>query len=218
MVYYNDNEAFACSVIQANINRGRLPAGRVHCEDIQKVVPSDLEPFRQFHLFAGIGVGAYACRLAGMPDDFSIGTFGFPCQDISSAGRGAGIDGERSGLFFEAMRLWRDVRPAWLLAENVSALRTRGIERVISEMEGAGYCVLPPVVVGAFHAEAPHERKRVWIVARESRNKLADANLFRGGRRIADGIGCQSAGPNGEAEIPSCRCGACGLADATSQR
>lgn len=164
--YYNELERFPCSVIEANIARGRLPQGKVHCENIEKVVPSDLESFRQLHLFAGIGVAAYACRLAGMPDDFSIATFGFPCQDISAAGKGEGLHGKRSGLFFEAIRLFDDCRPTWLLAENVAALRTRGIERVCEELEGIGYTVLEPLVVGADDAEAPHRRKRVWIVCR----------------------------------------------------
>ena len=95
-----------------------------------------------------------------------IWTGGFPCQDISIAGRGAGLSGTRSGLFFEIVRLLHGVRrrPAWLLLENVPCLRTRGYDRVKAEVERAGYAVTP-LVVGAWAVGAPHKRNRVWIVA-----------------------------------------------------
>lgn len=94
---------------------------------------------------------------------------GFPCQDISVAGKGAGIDGERSGLWSEMFRLVRELRPAWILGENVPALRTRGADRVLGDLEGEGYACGADVV-GACDAGAPHKRQRVFIVAR-----LADA-------------------------------------------
>lgn len=165
-VYYNEIESFPCDVIRANIARGRLPEGFVDQRDIQNVTPTELIGCNQLHLFAGIGAAAYACRLAGLPDDFSICTFGFPCQDISVAGKGAGLEGSRSGMFFEAVRLIDGARPTWLLAENVPALRNRGANRVLAELEGIGYTVLDPIVVGADDIGAPHRRKRVWIVAR----------------------------------------------------
>jgi DNA (cytosine-5)-methyltransferase 1 len=88
-----------------------------------------------------------------------------PCQDASTANvKGRGVDGERTGLFFEAVRLVREVRPRWVLLENVPGLRTRGYDRVHDALEEAGYAVWP-LVVGAVHAGAPHLRKRVWIVA-----------------------------------------------------
>lgn len=99
---------------------------------------------------------------------------GFPCQDISIAGRGDGLSGERSGLWFEFLRLVQEVRPRWVLAENVPALRTRGIDTVLGGLEQEGYACWP-VVVGARHVGAPHRRDRVFIVAR-----LADADDGRG--------------------------------------
>jgi len=90
---------------------------------------------------------------------------GFPCQDISVAGRGDGLSGERSGLWFEFLRLVQEVRPRWVLAENVPALRTRGIDTVLGGLEQEGYACWP-VVVGARHVGAPHRRDRVFIVAR----------------------------------------------------
>jgi DNA (cytosine-5)-methyltransferase 1 len=89
---------------------------------------------------------------------------GFPCQDISTAGKGAGIEGARSGLWSEYARLIREVKPAWVIAENVPALRSRGADRVLGDLESAGYTAWA-LVVGAIHAGAPHRRQRAWIVA-----------------------------------------------------
>lgn len=90
---------------------------------------------------------------------------GFPCQDVSAAGRGAGLDGARSGLWAEMARLVAETRPDWVVVENVPALRVRGADRVCADLEAHGYAVWP-LVVGAAHAGAPHRRGRVWIVAR----------------------------------------------------
>ena len=89
---------------------------------------------------------------------------GFPCQDISYAGQGAGLDGERSGLFFESVRVVRELRPRIVVLENVAALLTRGLGRVLGTLAEIGYdaewhCI-PAAAVGA-----PHARDRVWIVA-----------------------------------------------------
>ena len=91
-------------------------------------------------------------------------TGGFPCQDISGAGKGAGIIGERSGLWSEMFRLVRDVRPSWAIIENVSALRSKGLTLVLQNLSEIGYCAewhcIPASAVGA-----PHQRDRIWIVA-----------------------------------------------------
>ena len=107
---------------------------------------------------------------------------GFPCQDISLAGRGAGIDGERSGLWSEYARIVRECRPSWVIAENVPALRTRGYDRVADDLEAAGYAV-QAFVVGADDVGAPHRRKRVWIVAhaKELGSPLGHAGAIRAG-------------------------------------
>lgn len=95
---------------------------------------------------------------------------GFPCQDISAAGKGAGLErGRRSGLWREFARIVRELRPRWVLVENVPALRGRGADLVLGDLEAAGYACWP-LVVGARHVGAPHRRDRVWIVGR-----LADA-------------------------------------------
>jgi DNA (cytosine-5)-methyltransferase 1 len=98
---------------------------------------------------------------------------GFPCQDISSAGKGAGITGERSGLWFEMLRIVREVRPDWVLAENVPALRTRGADVVLEGLGAEGYSCWP-LVVGADDAGAPHRRKRIWIVAHRNGEGLGE--------------------------------------------
>lgn len=90
---------------------------------------------------------------------------GFPCQDVSVAGKGAGVDaGARSGLWKEMHRVIDALRPSWVIAENVPALRTRGADRVLRDLEGIGYACWP-LVVGVEHVGGPHKRHRVFIVA-----------------------------------------------------
>lgn len=89
---------------------------------------------------------------------------GFPCQDISTAGKGAGLAGKRSGLWKEFYRVIKEFGPNWVLIENVSALRTRGADRVLHDLDRAGYTTWP-IVVGAWAAGAVHPRNRVWIMA-----------------------------------------------------
>jgi DNA (cytosine-5)-methyltransferase 1 len=89
---------------------------------------------------------------------------GFPCQDLSVAGKGAGIDGARSGLWSEFARLIGELRPRYVLVENVPALLTRGFERVLADLAACGYDAewdcLPASAFGA-----PHRRDRIWLVA-----------------------------------------------------
>jgi len=89
---------------------------------------------------------------------------GFPCQDISSAGKGAGIEGERSGLWGQMARVVREVRPRFVFVENSPMLTSRGLYRVLGDLAELGYdarwCVL-----GADDTGAPHRRKRIWILA-----------------------------------------------------
>lgn len=87
-----------------------------------------------------------------------------PCQDISSANtKGKGVDGERSGLYFEAVRLIDECRPRWFALENSANLRTRGADRVIDALEAIGYTCWP-FVVSAGDIRANHERKRSWLI------------------------------------------------------
>ena len=118
------------------------------------------------------GLSARRLRQDGIPRaDVLCG--GFPCQDISAAGPGAGIGGARSGLWREMLRLVCECRPDWVVAENVPALRVRGADAVLAGLEGAGYACWP-LVVGAAHAGAPHRRGRVFILAHAAGPGLAD--------------------------------------------
>ena len=89
---------------------------------------------------------------------------GFPCQDISLAGKGAGLAGARSGLWYEFARIIRQIQPRWVIVENVRALTSRGIGTVLGDLADLGFdaewhCI-PACAVGA-----PHRRERLWIVA-----------------------------------------------------
>lgn len=89
---------------------------------------------------------------------------GFPCQDISLAGDGAGLEGERSGLWREIARLVRELRPSLVLVENVAALLGRGIDRVLGDLAALGYSAWWRCIRAA-DVGARHGRDRVWIVA-----------------------------------------------------
>ncbi len=102
---------------------------------------------------------------------------GFPCQDISFAGKGAGLAGERSGLWSEYARLIDELRPLYVIVENVAALLGRGLATVLGDLAAIGYdaewhCI-PASAVGA-----PHRRDRLWIVAYPSnRGQRPDGGL-----------------------------------------
>ena len=100
---------------------------------------------------------------------------GFPCQDISYAGTGSGLQGSRSGLFYEAIRVVRLLEPQYVLLENVSALLTRGLGDVLGTLAEIGYdaewhCI-PASSIGA-----PHRRDRIFIMADSDREGLQGWN------------------------------------------
>ncbi len=96
---------------------------------------------------------------------------GFPCQDISSNGNGAGIRGSRSGLWKEYARIIGEIRPNYVFAENSPLLRKRGLDVVLRDLAVLGYdakwCVL-----GAGDVKAPHLRKRMWVLAYPAGGRL----------------------------------------------
>ena len=90
---------------------------------------------------------------------------GFPCQDISLAGKQAGInEGTRSGLFYELMRVVRMVEPKYIVLENVAAILGNGLGTVLGELAEAGFdaewACIPASAVGACH-----QRDRWWLIA-----------------------------------------------------
>lgn len=127
-----------------------------------------------------------ADRLAADGIAVDVITGGFPCQDISTAGKGAGLAGERSGLWSEIARLVGELAPRFVIVENVAALLSRGLGTVLGDLASLGYdaewhCI-PASAVGA-----PHRRDRVWIVAYPNRP-------FREGARVSCGVQSGNAG------------------------
>jgi len=93
-----------------------------------------------------------------------IVTGGFPCQDISAAGKGAGIGGERSGLWGEMARIISEVGPRFAIVENSPLLVGRGLGLVLGDLAAMGYDARWGIV-GAYHAGAPMQGDRLWLVA-----------------------------------------------------
>ena len=100
---------------------------------------------------------------------------GFPCQDISAAGKGAGIDGERSGMWKHMARVVGEVRPRFVYVENSPMLVTRGLERVLGDLTALGYDA-KWTVMGAADVGANHQRDRIWIVATNVANTKSSRN------------------------------------------
>lgn len=138
-VCYCERDAGAAGVLLARMRDGELDPAPIH-RDVARL---DGKPWR------------------GLVD---VITGGFPCQDISGEGAGAGIDGERSGLWREYARLVRQVRPRYVIVENVAILLARGIDRVLGDLASSGYDA-EWSVVSACSMGAPHVRDRVFIVA-----------------------------------------------------
>jgi DNA (cytosine-5)-methyltransferase 1 len=88
---------------------------------------------------------------------------GFPCQDISAAGKGAGLAGARSGLWKEYARIIDEVRPKFVFAENSPLLRTRGLGTILKDLNELGYDARWGVL-GAWHIGANHRRNRMWVL------------------------------------------------------
>ena len=114
---------------------------------------------------SAIGLGDIA-KIDGhaLPKGDWIIAGGFPCQDISVAGKGAGLAGERSGLWFEYARLIGELRPRYAIMENVGALTFRGLDRVLGSLAEIGYDA-EWQDIRASDVGAPHRRERIWIVA-----------------------------------------------------
>jgi len=119
---------------------------------------------------------------------------GFPCQDISVAGKGAGIDGARSGMWGHMARIVGEVRPSYVFVENSPALLTRGLGRVLSDLAALGYdCRW--TVLGAADIGAPHQRDRFWLVGADTH-----CNGVEGRQREVGQQGAREVG-EGRAEV-----------------
>jgi DNA (cytosine-5)-methyltransferase 1 len=129
---------------------------------------------------------------------------GFPCQDISLAGKGAGIEGKHSGLWLEFARVVRTLRPRFVVVENAAALTFRGLDAILGTLSTCGYHAvwdgIPAAAVGA-----PFRRDRCFVVASTERaavEAMADPSRWRREiERVA-----QSAGFEGKHRSESDRC------------
>jgi DNA (cytosine-5)-methyltransferase 1 len=137
-------EPYAASVLIARQNDGILPPFPIW-DDVQTF---DGKPWR------------------GRVD---VVSGGFPCQDISCAGKGAGIEGARSSMWKHMARIIGEVRPRYAFVENSPMLVGRGLGMVLGHLAEMGYDTRWGIV-GAHHAAAPHKRDRIWIVADSKSN------------------------------------------------
>lgn len=123
---------------------------------------------------------------AGFTPSAGIITGGFPCQDLSVAGKRAGLAGSRSGLFWEAARLVEETQSNWFIIENVPGLLTSNeggdFAVVLGTMADLGYSVAWRVLDAQYFG-VPQRRKRVFIVGRRDSNSTSPAEvLFNGSR------------------------------------
>ena len=110
---------------------------------------------------------------------------GFPCQDISAAGKGDGLDGERSGMGKHMARVVSEVRPRYVFVENSPMLTTRGGTRVVGDLTKIGYdCKW--TVMGAADIGANHKRDRMWIVGKSKRSVLEGQRSQSGQKEISE--------------------------------
>ena len=123
---------------------------------------------------------------ADLPRGSWIFCGGFPCQDISGSGKGAGLDGGRSGLWFQYARLIGEVRPDFAVVENVGLLASRGLDRVLGSLAEVGYDA-EWQDIRASDVGAPHRRERIWIVGYPSGSRLGGIAWGRAGAESVDG-------------------------------
>ena len=158
-----DNDPFCCAVLRARVADGRL-FGTVLEKDVRELTGDDLRPFRQVHLFAGIGGFALAQIWSGWPEDWSLITGGPPCQPFSSAARGRVVGtADNRYLWPEMLAILREFRADHVLFENVVNIDRLAIEEVVTDLEESGYEVAPPLEIPACAVGQDHWRPRIWI-------------------------------------------------------
>ena len=139
------------------------------------VLAVEIDPFRCQVLKERQADGWFSgCEIANSDiRDFNAGAWagkvdcvsaGFPCQDISIAGRGAGLEGPKSGLFFSLLKAVDAIRPGMVFLENSPTIKNRGRDRVWWELERRGYRVEDGTLAAA-HVGAGHKRNRWWCLA-----------------------------------------------------
>ncbi len=124
--------------------------------------------------FAGVPIFDDICEIAGAEDlgRIDIITGGFPCQDLSTAGRMAGLNGARSSLFYEMMRVARIFKPKYILFENVTELLTNVVyhQAFSAELASSGY-QYTAFILSAAHFGLAHKRQRAFILAHRAQKR-----------------------------------------------
>lgn len=139
-IAYCENDRYAQCVLLSRMGDGSLPTAPIW-DDVRTLSRSNIGQLRVEIIYGG-----------------------FPCQDISAAGNGAGLAGERSGLFFEIARLTKEIKPKFVFLENVSAILSRGLDQILKTFTELGYdCRWE--ICKASDVGAPHRRARWWFLA-----------------------------------------------------
>lgn len=136
---YCENDPYATAVLLSRMQEGVLPLAPIW-DDVRTLRGADF-----------VNVVDIICA-------------GFPCQDISSAGSRAGVEGERSGLYKEIIRLAGEIRPNFIFLENVAAIVSRGLCSVLTDLTEIGYDTRW-TCLRASDVGAPHLRERWWLLA-----------------------------------------------------
>ena len=201
--YFSEVEPYAVELYQKRFPDA-IPLGDIREIDCEKLAdatsreddqrePGDMDEAK------GCGEGIDSTIRDRRENEFVI-TGGFPCQDISVAGKGEGIGGSRSGLWSEYWRIIREIRPRYAIIENVSALTHRGLNVVLSNLAEIGYDA-EWQDIRAEDMGAPHRRERIWIVAypecdgRGSRRAECEGQQ---GRATSNGTGGEISDPTSE--------------------
>jgi len=161
--YFSDVDPWAVELYQKRFPDA-IPLGDIRGIDGKALADTASERPQGHGCKYGLQEGGRKMQTGGGCSSDWLITGGFPCQDISYAGAGAGLAGERSGLFYEAARIIGELGPRLVILENVRALLTRGIGDVLGTLSDLGYdCEWE--IIRASDVGAPHRRERVWIVA-----------------------------------------------------
>ena len=170
--YFSEVDKYATKVYRQRFP-GAIPLGDIREIDAKALADSNNKGLAQRKSKPGDNGEKCQTIIRSSSEWFITG--GFPCQDISVAGKGEGIGGSRSGLWFEMWRIIRELRPRWVIAENVGAITFRGLADVVNSLAEIGYdCEWQDI--RASDMGAPHRRERIWIVAYPHSRRLQAGN------------------------------------------